>query len=393
MANSSLNKPYFSDIDPPTRLLMGPGPANVHPRVLRAMSADVLGQFDPEMTQYMNETMALYREVFRTKNKWTFLVNGSARAGIEAALTSLLEPGARVLILRAGRFGLLLSEICERIDAEIHLIDLAWGEVATLAQIEEAIKAVKPAVFACIHGDTSTTTAQPLEGVGALCKKYGVMSYVDATATLGGMAVETDGWEIDVVSSGLQKCMGGPPGSAPITISDRAADFIFSRRKVELGLKTKDSAAGARPFIRSNYFDLAMIMQYWSDRRLNHHTEATSMLYASRECARVALEEGLEARFARHRDCKAEMVRGVEALGLKLYGDAASRMANVTGIYVPAHLDDETVRTRMRDEHGIEIGTAFGPLAGKIWRIGAMGHNAHLSNVRRVLAALETCLK
>lgn len=393
MANSNLNKPYFSDIDPPTRLLMGPGPANVHPRVLRAMSADVLGQFDPEMTQYMNETMALYREVFRTKNKWTFLVNGSARAGIEAALTSLLEPGARVLILRAGRFGLLLSEICERIDAEIHSIDLEWGEVATLAQIEEAIKAVKPAVFACIHGDTSTTTAQPLEGVGALCKKYGVISYVDATATLGGMAVETDGWEIDVVSSGLQKCMGGPPGSAPITISDRAAEFIFSRRKVELGLKTTESASGARPYIRSNYFDLAMIMQYWSDRRLNHHTEATSMLYASRECARVALEEGLEARFARHRECKAEIVRGVEALGLKLYGHSATRMTNVTGIYVPAHLDDETVRTRMRDEHGIEIGTAFGPLAGKIWRIGAMGHNAHLSNVRRVLAALETCLE
>lgn len=393
MANPKSDQPYFGDINPPTRLLMGPGPANVHPRVLRAMSADVLGQFDPEMTRYMNETMALYREVFQTKNKWTFLVNGSARAGIEAALTSLLEPGARVLILRAGRFGLLLSEICERLDAEIVAIDLQWGEVATLEQIEDAIKSTKPAVFACIHGDTSTTTAQPLAGVGALCKKYDVISYVDATATLGGMSVETDAWEIDIVSSGLQKCMGGPPGSAPITISDRAAEFLFSRRKIEAGLKNGDTPTGGRPFIRSNYFDLAMIMQYWSERRLNHHTEATSMLYASRECARVALEEGLEARFARHKACSAEMVRGVEALGLKLYGHPDTRMTNVTGIYVPKHVRDETVRAQMRDEYGIEIGTAFGPLAGKIWRIGAMGHNAHLSNVRRVLSALEKCLK
>lgn len=279
---------FFGEINPPQRLLMGPGPVNVHPRVLRAMSADMLGQFDPEMTEYMNQTMALYRQVFMTKNRWTFLIDGTARAGIEAALTSLIEPGARVLIVRAGRFGMLLSEIAERLGADIRTLDLEWGQVATLKQIEAALAEHKPAVFATIHGDTSTTTAQPLDGVGALCHQYGALSYVDATATLGGMPVKTDEWGIDIVTGGLQKCMGGPPGSAPITISDRAAEFIFSRRKVESGIKRDDISDGTRPFIRSNYFDLAMIMDYWSEKRLNHHTEATSMLYAARECARDA---------------------------------------------------------------------------------------------------------
>ncbi|WP_147093947.1 pyridoxal-phosphate-dependent aminotransferase family protein [Swaminathania salitolerans] len=371
---------------------MGPGPINVHPRVLRTMGADMLGQFDPEMTDYMNQTMALYRQVFMTGNRWTFLIDGSARAGIEAALTSLIEPGAKVLLIRSGRFGMLLGEIAERLGAEIASIDLEWGQVASLEQIESALAEHRPAVFAAIHGDTSTTTAQPLEGVGALCRKYGALSYVDATATLGGMAVRTDEWGIDIVSAGLQKCMGGPPGSAPITVSDRAAEFIFSRRKVESGIRRDDIHDGTRPFIRSNYFDLAMIMDYWSEKRLNHHTEATSMLYAARECARIALEEGLENRFARHEAAGRAMTDGLRALGLTLYGQDAYRMTNVTGVYVPEGVDGERVRTRMREEYQIEIGTAFGPLAGKIWRIGAMGYNAEPHKIRLTLAALGEIL-
>ncbi|GBQ12211.1 serine--pyruvate aminotransferase [Swaminathania salitolerans LMG 21291] len=383
---------FFGEIDPPQRLLMGPGPINVHPRVLRTMGADMLGQFDPEMTDYMNQTMALYRQVFMTGNRWTFLIDGSARAGIEAALTSLIEPGAKVLLIRSGRFGMLLGEIAERLGAEIASIDLEWGQVASLEQIESALAEHRPAVFAAIHGDTSTTTAQPLEGVGALCRKYGALSYVDATATLGGMAVRTDEWGIDIVSAGLQKCMGGPPGSAPITVSDRAAEFIFSRRKVESGIRRDDIHDGTRPFIRSNYFDLAMIMDYWSEKRLNHHTEATSMLYAARECARIALEEGLENRFARHEAAGRAMTDGLRALGLTLYGQDAYRMTNVTGVYVPEGVDGERVRTRMREEYQIEIGTAFGPLAGKIWRIGAMGYNAEPHKIRLTLAALGEIL-
>lgn len=383
---------FFGQIDPPQRLLMGPGPVNVHPRVLRAMAADMLGQFDPEMTTYMNETMALYRQVFMTQNRWTFLVDGTARAGIEAALVSLVEPGSKILIVRAGRFGLLLSEIAERIGAEICTIDLPWGEVATLEQIEEALIAHRPQVFACIHGDTSTTMAQPLEGVGALCRKYDVLSYVDATATLGGMPVAVDAWGVDVVSGGLQKCMGGPPGSAPITISDLAAEHIMARRHVEAGIRSGDMANGSRARIPSNYFDLAMVMDYWSEKRLNHHTEATTMLYGAREAARVMLEEGLDARFARHKAAGAAMVAGLRAMGLKVFGNDAYRMTNVTGVWIPEGVEGERVRQRMRDDFGIEIGTAFGPLAGKIWRIGAMGYNAKKHNVLLTLGALETCL-
>ncbi|WP_342627701.1 alanine--glyoxylate aminotransferase family protein [Nguyenibacter vanlangensis] len=383
----------FGQIDPPHRLLMGPGPVNVHPRVLRAMAADMLGQFDPEMTGYMNQTMALYRHVFMTENRWTFLVDGTARAGIEAALVSLVEPGARLLVLRAGRFGLLLSEIAGRIGADIRTLDIPWGEVATRGQIEAAIVEHQPQIFAAIHGDTSTTMAQPLDGVGDICRRHGVLSYVDATATLGGMAVATDAWGVDVVTGGLQKCMGGPPGSAPITISDRAAAHIMARRHVEAGIRTADSRDGARPRIGSNYFDLAMVMDYWSEQRLNHHTEATSMLYAAREAARIMVEEGLEARFARHRAAGAAMGAGLRAMGLALYGQDAHRMTNVTGVHIPDCIDGEAVRTRMRAEFEIEIGTAFGPLAGKIWRIGAMGYNAMKHKVLITLAALEASLR
>lgn len=384
--------PVFGQIDPPQRLLMGPGPVNVHPRVLRAMSADMLGQFDPEMTTYMNETMELYREVFMTRNRWTFLIDGTARAGIEAALVSLLEPGMTVLIVRAGRFGLLLSEIAERIGADIRTIDLEWGEVASLDAIEAAFREHKPRVFACIHGDTSTTTAQPLEGLGDLCRKYDVLSYVDATATLGGMPVDVDGCGLDIVTAGLQKCMGGPPGSSPITISDRAAEHIFSRRHVEKGIRGADADDGYGARISSNYFDLAMVMDYWSEKRLNHHTEATTMLYGARECGRVMLEEGLKNRFDRHRAAGAAMTAGLRALGLNVFGHDEYRMTNVTGVWIPEGVNGEAVRRRMREDFEIEIGTAFGPLAGKIWRIGAMGYNAMKHKVLLTLAALESVL-
>ncbi len=383
----------FSELDPPQRLLMGPGPINAHPRVLRAMSADLLGQFDPEFTAYMGQTMALYRRVFQTQNRWTFLIDGTARAGIEAAMVSLIEPGSTVLIVRSGRFGLLLTEIAERIGATIETVDADWGEVVPFEAIAEAARRVKPQVIACVHGDTSTTMAQPLEGLGELCREIGALSYVDATATLGGMAVTTDAWGADIVTGGLQKCMGGPSGSAPITISDRAAEFIFARRHTEKGIRATDAADGNRSRIGSNYFDLAMIMDYWSDKRLNHHTEATSMLYAARECARLVLEEGLEARFARHAIAGRAVVAGIRAMGLEVYGHNQWRMSNVTGVAIPAGVDGESVRTRMREDFEIEIGTAFGPLAGKIWRIGAMGYNARKHKVLITLGALEAVLR
>ena len=382
----------FKELDHPARLLMGPGPINVHPRVLRAMSVQLLGQFDPEFTGYMNEVMALYRGVFETQNRWTFLIDGTSRAGIEAALVSTLSPGDDVVVINAGRFGLLLAEIAERCDARVTFVEGEWGKVVDPQAVEDAVARVKPRLVACVHGDTSTTMAQPIEAIGEICRRHDALLYVDATATLGGMSVPTDAWQADIVTAGLQKCMGGPSGSAPITISDRAADHIFGRRHVEKGLATPGSTGNGRR-IASNYFDLAMIMDYWSDKRLNHHTEAASMLFAARECARIVLEEGLEARFARHRQAGAAMVAGIEAMGLEVYGDQAHKMTNVTGIIAPSGVDYDRVKARMRTEFEIEIGSAFGPLAGKIWRIGTMGVNARKHAVLQTLAALEAVLR
>ncbi|WP_164467241.1 pyridoxal-phosphate-dependent aminotransferase family protein [Caulobacter flavus] len=382
----------FRELDHPARLLMGPGPINVHPRVLRAMSVQLLGQFDPEFTGYMNEVMALYRGVFQTTNQWTFVVDGTSRAGIEAALVSTLQPGDDVVVVNAGRFGLLLAEIAERCDAKVTFVEGEWGQVVDPQAVEDAVARVKPRLVACVHGDTSTTIAQPIEAIGEICQRHGALLYVDATATLGGMSVPVDAWKADIVTAGLQKCMGGPSGSAPITISDKAAEHIFSRRHVEKGLAAPGTAGNGRR-IASNYFDLAMIMDYWSDKRLNHHTEAASMLFAARECARIVLEEGLEARFARHALAGAAMTAGIEALGLTVYGDQAHKMTNVTGVIAPAGVDYDRVKARMRTEFEIEIGAAFGPLAGKIWRIGTMGVNARKHAVLQTLAALEAVLR
>lgn len=388
-----LPQDLYGQIDPPQRLLMGPGPVNAHPRVLRAMSADMLGQFDPEMTGYMNQIMALYRPVFGTDNAWTMLVDGTARAGIEAALVSLIAPGDMALVVNFGRFGLLLQEILTRIGAKYETVDAPWGEVVPMEAIAEAARRVQPRLICAVHGDTSTTMAQPLDGIGAIAREVGALVYVDATATIGGMEIASDRWGADVVTGGLQKCLGGPSGSSPITISDAAAGHILHRRHVEKGIARDDIRNGNGAMIGSNYFDLAMVMDYWGPKRLNHHTEATTMLYGARECARVALGEGLPARFARHAAAGRAMTAGLRAMGLQVFGDDAHRMTNVTGVWIPDSVDGERVRIMMRDAFQIEIGTAFGPLQGCIWRLGAMGYNAMKHKVLITLGALEACLK
>jgi (S)-ureidoglycine-glyoxylate aminotransferase len=382
----------FEDLNPPRRLLMGPGPINAHPRVLQAMVAPLLGQFDPQFREYMKQTSALYRGVFQTANRWTLLVDGTARAGIEAALVSLIEPGDRVLVPVFGRFGNLLVEIAKRCGANVRPVEVEWGRVFADDVLESEIKKHKPTVVAVCHGDTSTTMAQPLEALGKLCREHDALLYVDATATLGGMDLPADRWHLDVVSAGLQKCLGGPPGSAPLTLNERAEQKIAKRKHTEEGLKAPGQKDGDGPVIRSNYFDLAMIMDYWSDSALNHHTEATSMLYAARECARVLLQEGLAEAFARHARASRALGAGLEAMGLELFGERAHKMANITGVFVPAGVDGDKVRRALLLEHGIEIGTSFGPLHGRIWRIGTMGYNAREDAVLQTLGALESVL-
>ncbi|KGJ79528.1 aminotransferase V [Cryobacterium roopkundense] len=379
-------------INPPPRLLMGPGPINADPRVLRAMSAQLLGQYDPAMTAYMSETMALYRTVFDTANVQTLLVDGTSRAGIEAALVSLIEPGDRVLVPIFGRFGHLLKEIAERAGAEVHVREVEWGQVFTAAAIEQAIIETRPVLLAVVHGDTSTTVMQPLEELGEVCARHGVLFYTDVTASLGGNPVHTDAWGLDAVTAGLQKCLGGPSGSAPATFSSRATDVIRSRSSVEAGLRDPGETAGRSP-IRSNYFDLAMIFDYWGPRRLNHHTEATTALYGARECARLLVCETLPVAIERHRLHGAAMLAGVRGLGLSVFGDLEHRMNNVVAVVIPDGVNGDAVRGALLGDFGIEIGTSFGPLQGKIWRIGTMGYNARRDTVLTTLAALEQVLR
>lgn len=387
-----MNNEIFSQINPPARLLMGPGPINADPRVLRAMSAQLLGQYDPAMTGYMNETMALYRGVFSTKNLWTLLINGTSRAGIEALLVSAIRPGDKVLVPVFGRFGELLCEIAHRCRAEVHRLDIPWGEVFSPDQLEDEIKRLRPRMLLTVHGDTSTTMCQPLQDIGAICRRYDVLFYTDATATLAGNTLDTDGWGLDAVSAGMQKCLGGSSGTSPVTLSDRMAEHIRRRRRVEAGIRTEAHQHGEDEMIYSNYFDMGMIMDYWSSERLNHHTEATSALYGARECARIILEEGLDQCIARHQHHGEAMLHGVNAMGLELFGDISHKMNNVLGVMIPEGINDLAVRNSMLHDFGIEIGTSFGPLVGKVWRIGTMGYNARIQCVMQTLSALEAVL-
>lgn len=381
----------IAPFNPPPRLLMGPGPISADPRVLRAMAAPLVGQFDPWMTDAMTDTMALYRTVFQTANEQTFVVDGTSRAGIEAALVSLLEPGDRVLVPVFGRFGHLLAEIAARCSAEVHTIEVPWGEVFSPEAIDDAVRRVQPKLLAIVQGDTATTMCQPLEEIGRICHDHDVLLYVDATASLGGNEFLTDAWQVDAATAGLQKCLGGPSGSAPITLSPRATELIRSRTHVEAGIRDAgDTAVGTR--IASNYFDLAQVIAYWGPRRLNHHTEATSMLYAARECARLLVEEGMPEAVARHELHGRAMLEGVLGLGLTVFGDVAHKMNNVVAVHIPDGVDGDRARAALLDDFGIEIGTSFGPLHGKVWRIGTMGYNARKDAVLLTLAALEQVL-
>jgi len=390
----SNNPTLFEELDPEPRLLMGPGPVDVYPRVLRAMSTALQGQFDPQFTGYMDQVQVLYRQVFETKNRQTFLVNGTARAGIEACLASIICPGDTVLVPIFGRFGHLLKEISMRSGAKVVSIETEWGKVFDTNELESAIKQHKPAVVAISQGDTSVTVKHPLKELGDICKQNNCILYVDATASLGGNALPIDDWEIGIVSAGLQKCLSGPPGSSPISFNDEIAARVLDRKHTEAGIRPPGVIDADGPIIQSNYFDLAMLMDYWGPDRLNHHTESASMLYAARECARILLEEGLVACQRRHQRTSGALRAGLVAMGLDLFGDQNHLMDNVTGIHIPEACSNEAaVRSELLNDFGIEIGTSFGPLAGKIWRIGTMGYVCRKSNVMRCLSSLEMVLK
>lgn len=383
----------YQDLSTPLRTILTPGPVEVDPRVLRVMSTPIVGQFDPAFTSIMNEVMEMLRVLFKTKNQWAFPVDGTSRSGIEAMLCSVIKPGDVVLVPVYGRFGNLLIEICERYGAKVEVIEQEWGKVFAPEEIIKAINEVKPDIVALVHAETSTGRMQPLKEVGLACREKDILFIVDAVASIGGTDVRVDEWCIDGLIAGTQKCLSVPSGMAPLTYNERIEKRITERKKVERGIASEEELkATNNQFIRSNYFDLSMLQDYWGPRRLNHHTEATSMLYALREGLRLVLDEGLDERFKRHAFHEKALILGLEAMGLELFGDASVKLPTVTCIQVPDGIDADAVRGMLLDLFGIEIASSFGPLHGKIWRIGTMGYSCRRENILAVLGALEGVL-
>lgn len=365
------------DLNPPTRLLCGTGPTNPDPRVLRALAAPVLGQFDPAFTAIMQDVMDLGRAAFQTVNPTTLAVSGTGRAGMEAAIASIVEPGDRVLVANCGRFGDLFVDLATRYGARVSQVTAEWGRIIDPGAIATALRRERSKVVAVVHGETSTGMLQPLEEIGQICREHDALSVVDAVVTLGGVPVRVDEWGIDLCSAGTQKCLGCPSGMAPITYNERAERAMAARRTP----------------VASNYLDLTQVQRYWSAERLNHHTLPTSMTYALREALRLVAEEGPHDRFERHRRAGAALKAGLVAMGLELFGDPAHRLPMITAVHIPPGVEDESARLQLLEEFGVEIATSFGPLRGGIWRIGLMGYNAELRAALAVLAGLEHVLR
>ena len=369
----------LGDLLPGPRILLGPGPTMADPRVLRAMATPLLGQFDPEFTVIMNEVMALTRFAFETANARAFPVPGTGRAGLEAAIASFVEPGERVVVGECGRFGLLLIEIAERCGADVVPVRGEWGRALEPDAFADALRGGKTRMVALIHGETSTGVLQPLAEIARLAHAHDALVMADAVVTLGGCPVETDAWGVDVMVAGTQKCLSCPSGLAPVTYNARAEAVLAARR-------TR---------VQSNYLDLGQLADYWGPQRYNHHTAPTSMVYGLREALRAIQVEGLAARFARHRLHGEALRAGLAALGLALFGaePPERRLPFITPVMVPEGVDELRVRHRLVADFGIEIGAAFGPLQGRIWRIGTMGYSARRENILLCLAALESVLR
>jgi alanine-glyoxylate transaminase/serine-glyoxylate transaminase/serine-pyruvate transaminase len=363
---------------PAERLLMGPGPSPVPQRVLRALGAPTLGHLDPQYVALMDETCEMLRQVFRTKNSLTFPVSGTGMAGMECIAVNLIEPGDEVIVCIKGVFGLRMKDVMERCGATVHTVEATWGETITPAQISAALAAhPKSKLVGIVHAETSTGAHQPLEGLAAIVQAHGALLVVDAVTSLGGHELRVDDWGIDAIYSGTQKCLSCPPGLAPVSFGPRALARLDAR-------KTKP---------QSWYLDVTMLRKYYvggGGGRVYHHTAPINMTYALHEALTIVREEGLEARLARHAAMHQRLRAGLEKLGLGYVPQRSLHSLNC--IHIPAGVDDATVRRRLLEEYGIEIGAGLGPMAGKAWRIGLMGHGATVRNVDLVLAALREIL-
>lgn len=364
-------------VQPPRRVLMGPGPSDVSPQVLAALAAPSVGHLDPYFLKLMDEVQEMLREVFQTKNRLTLAVSGTGSAGMEACVVNLIEPGDKMLVCVNGVFGGRMSDVAARYGAEVMTIEVPFGEVFTTAQVEAAVREFQPKVVGIVHAETSTGACQPIEEISQVVHAAGALLVVDCVTSLAGMPVEIDRWNVDAAYSGTQKCLSCPPGLAPVTFSERAVEVMEART-------TK---------VASWYLDMSMVRKYWSDQsRAYHHTAPINMNYGLHQALRDVLEEGLENRHARHRRNHLALRAGLEAMGLQYAVAEACRLPMLNAVLIPDGVDDKTVRGRLLNEFGIEIGGGLGPMAGKTWRIGLMGEACTQRNVFVFLAALENCL-
>ncbi|KXG44708.1 pyridoxal-phosphate-dependent aminotransferase family protein [Tepidibacillus decaturensis] len=361
----------------PKRLLMGPGPSDVHPHVLKAMATPLLGHLDPTFLNIMNETMELIRYVYETKNQVTIAMSGTGSAGMETVFVNLIEPGDKVIIGVNGLFGQRMVDVAKRAGAEVIQVHAEWGRIINPDDIEKALKNYSPVkAVAVVHAETSTGANQPLEEIAKLAKEYDALMIVDAVTSLGGTKVGVDKIGIDAVYSGTQKCLSAPPGLSPVSLSDKAVEVLKSR-------KTK---------VQSWYLDLSMIQAYWGQERFYHHTAPISMIYALHEALRLIKEEGLEATFKRHEQNGRALQAGIEAMGLELFAQEGHRLPMLTSVNIPDSADDVKVRHLLLERYGLEIGGGLGPTKNKIWRVGLMGYSSQRSNVIQFLTALESIL-
>lgn len=362
---------------PTPRVLLGPGPSEVPPRVLAAMSAPLLGHLDPEFVALMDETQGLLRYVFQTENKLTLAVSGTGSAGMEAVVVNLIEPGDRMLVCINGVFGERMADVAARAGAEVSKIERPYGEVFDPEEVRKAVAEHHPKVVGIVHAETSTGAWQPLEEITRIVHEAGALIAIDTVTSLGGVPVEIDAWGIDAVYSGTQKCLSCPPGLAPVSFGPRAMEAIRQR-------KSK---------VQSWYLDMSMIERYWGSDRFYHHTAPISMNYALREALAMVVEEGLEARFARHRRVSGALAAGLEAMGIGFVTVEGHRLPQLSCVRIPEGVDDLAVRKRLLADWGIEIGGGLGPFKGKAWRIGLMGQSCRIAYVTLLLSALETCLR
>lgn len=370
--------PTTNELNPTARFLMGPGPSDVHPRVLKAMATPLIGHLDPQFIEIMDGVKNMLRQLFQTKNDLTFAVSATGSAGMETCFVNLLERGDEALVCVNGVFGNRMCDNVERCGAKLVRVDAPWGEPIDPAQVKEALEKCSPKLVAIVHAETSTGVLQPLEEISKIVHDAGALFLVDTVTSLGGTNVRVDDWGIDAVYSGTQKCLSVPPGLSPVSFSAKAVEAMEKR-------KTK---------VQSWYLDLSMIRNYWAGaKRAYHHTAPISMEYALYEGLNLLFEEGLEARFARHRRNHEQLRDGLEEMGFEFLVAPEYRLPMLNAVKIPAGVDEATVRSQLLNEYNIEIGAGLGDFAGKLWRIGLMGCSCTKNHVNMLLAALQQIMK